>query len=499
MMVCFLLHMRAGIPALLQGQHHGVEKRPPASAFPEARPRATIAGDFSKSIMSASDVPAKWQWFNEARFGLFIHWGPASAHGRGEQVLMRELLDQRDYAAKACAWNPRDFDARQWARIAKRAGMRYAVFVTRHHDGYSMWDTRVSDYSSAAQAPKRDFVREYADAFRAEGLRIGLYYSWNDMRVPAQFAGPEGSPEEWETYINYVHTQLRELMGNYGQIDELWLDGVWPHSARTWRSAEAVRMIRGLQPEIIINNRLGFAPGFDTTKPAAGVDADAGINEGGDGDFGTPEHHITPAPGRLWESCQTSTWRLWGYCPGERWRPADLLLDFLCETSAKGGNLLLNVGPKPDGAFPDEFIQRAEEIGDWLKIHGEAVYGTQPCDAGESVLFGWQTRKNDTVYLIVRFWHGTEIHFQGLATPVRRATLLTTGDPVAVKQNDHGIVMTGLPVHPPTSLFPVIKLELDGEPRTHATFSPHVQTGDPKRLISWARARNIIPSAGPMI
>jgi len=279
--------------------------------------------------MTQRQNPAKWQWFDEARFGLFIHWGSTSQWGRGEQVMIRELLDQEQFAARACSWNPQRFDAAEWASLARKAGMRYAVFVARHHDGFTLWNSRYTDYSSAAQVAGRDFVAEFVSAFRAEGLRVGLYYSWSDWRIPAFFAGPEENPREWGEYLDYVHGQIRELVTNYGKIDLLWLDGVWPHSAAVWRSAELVESVRALQPEILINNRLGYASGFDTSRP--GMDLDALLNEGLAGDFGTPEHHITPDPQRLWESCQTSTWRLWGNCPGERWRPTDLWLDYLCE------------------------------------------------------------------------------------------------------------------------------------------------------------------------
>ena len=141
------------------------------------------------------DLPEKWRWFQEARYGMFIHWGPYAAIGRGEQVLFRDHMDPVQYEKAACLWNPREFDAKRLARIARESGMKYACLTTRHHDGYCLWDSDLTDYTSMKQAPGRDFVREYADAFRAEGLRVGLYYSWLDWRVPAYFDGPEKNPE----------------------------------------------------------------------------------------------------------------------------------------------------------------------------------------------------------------------------------------------------------------------------------------------------------------
>ncbi|RRJ96930.1 alpha-L-fucosidase [Opitutaceae bacterium TAV4] len=417
-------------------------------------------------------------WFREATYGLFIHWGPASRHGRGEQILMRDLRDQREYARQACAWNPSAFDAGEWARIAMRGGFRYAVLVTRHHDGFCIWDTDTTDYSSASQAAGRDFVREYVEAFRAAGLRVGLYYSWNDFRIPAMFAGPKDDPAGWARFCNYTHAQVRELMTRYGKIDLLWFDGVWPGSAADWRSAELVEEVRRLQPGILINNRLGFV----------GVEED---QYGAGGDFGTPEHHSTALPGRLWESCQVSTWRLWGYCPGERWRAADVLLDSLTEASTQGGNLLLNVGPDAEGRIPAEFVERSNAIGDWLRIHGEAVYGTETVAVGECTLFGRQTRRGNTLYLIIRFWPGSTLRFQGLATSVRRATLLTTGREISCRRDDggRGIILEGLPETSPHPMFPVIRLELDGEPRTLPTFLSGMWGGNPARLLAWARER----------
>ncbi|MBM4081598.1 MAG: alpha-L-fucosidase, partial [Planctomycetes bacterium] len=269
-------------------------------------------------------IPEKWRWFAEARFGMFIHFGPYAAYGRGEQVLFREHLDQREYVEAATRWNPRRFDAKAWARVAKDAGMRYCVLTSRHHDGYCLWDSKQTDYTSASLAPQRDIVGEYVKAVRAAGLRVGLYYSLADWRIPAYWAGPTHDPDGWAKFRGYVHKQLEELLTNYGRIDVLWFDGAWPQTANDWGGEEIIAMARRLQPNILINNRLG---------PVVGETGVAGSKRQL-GDFGTPEHHITAETGRMWESCQVSTWRLWGYTIGERWRPTDLLLDFLCEAAS---------------------------------------------------------------------------------------------------------------------------------------------------------------------
>lgn len=434
-----------------------------------------------------TQLPDHWQWFPQARFGMFIHWGPYSAYGRGEQVLFREHLDQQAYEDAACRWNPQEFDATAWAETAVRAGMKYAVLTTRHHDGYCLWDSKVTDYTSAAQAPKRDFVREYVEAFRAAGLRVGLYYSLADWRIPAYWEGPAHDPEGWAAFQQYVHAQVRELLSDYGQIDVIWFDGAWPHSARDWASSELVETMRSLQPGILINNRLGQLEADDDVE---GSVVEAVGHSRNLGDFGTPEHHITAESGRLWESCQVSTWRLWGYTIGERWRPADYLLDMLVEAASKGGNMLLNVGPEAGGRIPAEFAERSARIGAWLQTHGEAIYGSDAGEVCEFITYGRQIRKGNNLYLVIRFWDGRDsLTLRGLETRVLRAELLTTGQQLEFTQDADSLTLRGLPAEPPTDLFPVIKLECDGEPRPCAWAADRLWNGDPRRMTAWAAAR----------
>jgi alpha-L-fucosidase len=433
-------------------------------------------------------LPAHWRWFPEARFGLFLHWGPYSAWGRGEQVLFREHLDQRTYADRACTWDPHGFDATAWAELARAAGMKYAVLTARHHDGYCLWDSAVTDYTSAAQAPQRDFVREYVEAFRAAGLRVGVYYSLADWRIPAYWNGPEADPEGWAAFRDYVHAQVRELLTNYGKIDVIWFDGAWPHSAQEWRSFDLVAMMRELQPGILINNRLG-AVGAEDYVDGGGVIEAVG-HSGSLGDFGTPEHHISPDPSRLWESCQVSTWRLWGYTSGERWRPADYLLDMLVEAASKGGNLLLNVGPDGEGRMPPEFVERARAIGEWLRVHGEAIYGSEAGEVCEFITTGRQIRKGNHLYLVVRFWDGSgTLTLAGLETGVLRAVLLTTGAELPFEQSDDYLTLRELPAASPTPLFPVIRLECAGPPEPRPWAKDRLWQGDPRRMADWASSR----------
>jgi alpha-L-fucosidase len=435
-------------------------------------------------------IPEKWRWFNEARYGMFIHWGAYSQYARGEQVLFREHLDQSEYARAACAWNPRFYNPREWAEVARAGGFRYAVMTTRHHDGFCLWNTRTTNYSTAAQAANRDMIGEYTAAFREAGLRVGLYYSLADWRIPAYWEGPAHDSKGWAAFQQYVHTQVRELLTQYGKIDELWFDGAWPHSALDWKSFELVDMIRSLQPDILINNRLGLIPAEgDPSKPHA--DGGMGVGESRQlGDFGTPEHHITAESGRLWESCQVSTWRLWGFTAGERWRPADLLLDFLVESASKGGNLLLNVGPDSEGRLPPQFVERVSDIGKWLETHGEAIYGSEAGEVCEFITRGRQTKKGNNLYLVIRFWDGQPtLRLAGLQTPVHRAVLLTTGAELPFEQNGDDVVVSGLPQERPTALFPVIRLECSQPPQASPWARDRLWTGDPRRMTAWAAAR----------
>jgi alpha-L-fucosidase len=304
------------------------------------------------------------RWFEEARFGLFVHWGIYSqlAHENEAWILFFSKLDRAEYNRLADQFKGERFDADALTALAKRAGMNYMVLTTRHHDGFCLFDTQTTGFNTVATAAKRDFVREHVEACRRAGLRVGLYYSVMSWQHDAIYAGPSADPEGWERMVQETHAQLRELMTNYGPIDLLWYDGaVVPGIsdnglvARFWRSKELNAMIRSLQPGILINERSGLPE-----------------------DFTTPEQHFAPAaPGRRCEACMTIN-RSWGYNIHDRnFKSAGEIIDTLIHCSRYDSNLLMNIGPRGDGTVQQECVERLEAVGRWLAHNGEAIYDSQ--------------------------------------------------------------------------------------------------------------------------
>jgi len=382
------------------------------------------------------------RWFREARFGMFIHWGLYAILARAEWVMYLERIPKAEYAKLAEKFKPEKFDADEWVEIAKRAGMKYMVLTTRHHDGFSLFDSKYSDFTSTKTAAKRDFVAEYVEACRRAGMRIGFYYSLLDWRWDAYWKGPKKDPEGWAKFLEYVHGQVEELCTNYGKIDILWYDGAWPYSAEDWKAKELNAKVRKLQPHILINNRSGVP-----------------------GDFETPEQHIPwwRPPSRLWETCMTMN-DSWGYFEADRnWKTPRQIIQALVTCVSLGGNLLLNVGPRADGTFPPEALEILSEIGRWMRVHGESIYGAGPCPFTTTV--GRITAKGNRAYIHAFRWPGKEICVAGVGNTVTSAYILTTGEEVRVVQEQDRVFLKGLPRIAPDPYDTVIVLELDSEPR----------------------------------
>ena len=366
--------------------------------------------------------PEDMQWWREARFGLFIHWGPVSL--KGTEISWSRAGERRGtggtgkipvdvYDTLYMQFNPVKFNADEWVRIAKSAGMKYLVFTTKHHDGFSMFDSRLNDYKITNTPFRRDVVKELADACHRAGLRLGFYYS------PPDWHHPDYRTENHARYIAYLHGQLRELCTNYGRVDIIWFDGLGG-SARDWDAENLFRMIRSHQPHVLINNRAGLPGDFDTPEQTIGA-------------FNTE---------RSWESCITIC-RQWAWKPNDELKSLRECIHTLVRTAGGDGNLLLNVGPMPTGEIEPRQVARLKEIGAWLKKYGETVYGTRggPFYPGD---WGVSTTRGNTVYLHVLSWSGDIFRLPLIPEKILSAKVLTGGK-ATVNQTARGIEISVSP------------------------------------------------------
>jgi len=391
------------------------------------------------------------KWFHEARFGMFIHWGLYSLVGRGEWVMYVEKIPKEEYAKLAGQFNPKRFDADAWAGLAAEAGMKYMVMTTRHHDGFCLFDSQVSDFTSVKTAAKRDFVADFVNAARKAGMKVGFYYSLLDWRFPGYFE-PKKLKDSAEAMVRQAHAQVRELLTQYGKIDVLWYDGHWlpsnpkPNLAEFWRAKEINRWARKTQPDIIINNRCGLEEDLDT-----------------------PEQHVTASEvGRGWESCMTIGDSCgWGYIHhNPNMKTVTQLLQNLVTAASGDGNYLLNIGPKPDGTVRQEESRRLLAMGQWMKRHGEAIYGCGRCNLSGGMVGMW-TAKGNVGYLHILRWPGEEAVVSAVKTKAVSAELLTTGAKVGIRQEYNGrLILSGLPKNPPDAHISVIKVTFEGVPET---------------------------------
>ncbi len=379
------------------------------------------------------------EWFRDAKFGLFIHWGPVSLKGteigwsRGGERRGREgkgeiPADVYDNLYKQ--FNPVEFDAEEWVSIAKEAGMKYLVFTTKHHDGFSMFDTKLSDYKITNSPFNRDVTKELADACHEAGIRLGFYHS------PVDWYHPDYRTDTHEKYIEFLHGQVRELCTNYGKLDIMWFDGLGGTS-EDWNSPPMFKMIRTLQPGILINNRAGL--------PA---------------DFDTPEQRVGRFQNdRLWESCITIC-RQWAWKPNDQLKSLRECLDILVRSVGGDGNLLLNVGPMPNGEIEPRQVERLKEIGDWLEEYGESIYGTRGGPFKPNA-WGASTHKDDVIYLHIFEWdEGEKIRFPKIDQKIVSHEVLTGGN-ANVKQTDEGVIVS-MAAEDRADIDTIIALKLDG-------------------------------------
>ena len=374
---------------------------------------------------------------------MFLHWGVYSVIGRGEWVKYQEKMPDEEYWRFAPKFRAEHYNPNEWARLARDAGMRYMVLTTKHHDGFCLFRTRTTRLNSLEMGPRRDLIAPYTSACRKHGLKVGLYFSLSDWSKPAFFEGPEGNPAGWKELVAFTHEQVRELMTQYGRIDVLWFDNILeqsgprPLTAADWDADKLVKMIRRLQPKILINDRTSLA-----------------------GDFYTAEQHIRPPddPARLWEACITTN-KHWGYFPSDKiWKHPMDLVHTVTAVAYKGGNTLWNVGPRPDGRFPAPAVKLLKVLGDWMKANGESIYGAEICplDTGTAGVFA---RRGDTIYLMVHWWPGRTLTLPDFPQELASARILRTGQDVAFHRDGKRLILTGLPVRPPDPWCTVIALK----------------------------------------
>lgn len=378
---------------------------------------------------TTAERDARMAWFREARFGMFIHWGlyavPAGGYqgktNYGEWFLEETKMPVSQYEKYAGQFNPVKFNAREWARMAKDAGMKYLVITSKHHDGFALWDSKVSAWDIMATPFRRDILKELSDACAAEGIRYCFYHSIMDWHHPdwgtrrAWNDKATGTPD-MDRYVAYMKAQLKELLTGYGPLGILWFDGEWESPWTHERGLDLYQYVRGFQPAIIINNRVG--------KGRSGMQ---GMDKGqGVGDYGTPEQEVPATgfgPGVDWESCMTMN-NHWGYNQHDQnWKSTTALVRHLVDCASKGGNYLLNVGPTAEGLFPEASVVRLREIGEWLKVNGEAIYGTT-ASPFEKLTWGRATRKPGKLYLHVFDWPADGRLAVPLASEVSKAYLL---------------------------------------------------------------------------
>jgi alpha-L-fucosidase len=430
-----------GVPRAL-GQESG-------AAQPAAAPTET-------DTMQEQTRAQRMQWWHAARFGMFVHFGVYSTIGRHEWVMENEAIPIGEYTAHAPNFHPAPNCPRAWAKLAKTAGMKYMVMTTKHHEGFCNFDTKLTDYCAPKQGPGRDMVCEYVEAARAEGLRVGFYYSLMDWHHPdgARCATDEAARRR---FVDYTHGLIREILTNYGKVDVLWYDVAWPLDAIEWESERMNTMVFELQPEIIVNNRNKLP-----------------------GDFSTPEQKIVAETnGRAWESCMTLN-ESWGYQRADdNWKSSRTVIRNLIECVRDGGNYLLNIGPKPDGSIPEESVRILTEVGEWMDTNGSTIFESDLCQVRRSNYASF-TRKGNTLYMHVHFWPGEYVALSGLRTRVTSAHMVKSGAEVKFTQDDFQTKLIGLPEKAPDWPLTTIAIECESEPTQDTDY---VRINKPRALV----------------
>ncbi|MBN1809438.1 MAG: alpha-L-fucosidase [Planctomycetes bacterium] len=417
-------------------------------------------------------------WFTHDRFGMFIHWGIYASAARHEWVKNRERLTDEHYSRYFDHFDPDLYDPAAWAREARNAGMKYFVVTSKHHDGFCLWDSALTDYKAPNTPAARDLLKPMVEAFRSEGLKTGFYHSlidWHHPEFPVDGLHPRRDDADFRNankdrdinkYVEYLHGQTRELLSSLGRIDVMWFDFSYSGSdwgwskgkgKDDWQSEKLIELVRSLQPHIVLNDRLEIG-----------------------GDIRTPEQYqprewlTVDGKPVVWEACQTFSGS-WGYYRDEyTWKSVDMLVQMLIDTVSKGGNLLLNVGPNARGEFDPRAVERLRGMGEWMRLHSRSIYGctasgfTPPPDCR-------YTQNGRRLYLHLFAWPFKHVHLDGLAGKVEYAQLLNDASEIAMREIDphaqvQNTTMSGsagtltleIPVRKPPVAVPVIELFLKG-------------------------------------
>jgi len=381
------------------------------------------------------------EWFEQSRFGVFIHWGVYSVLGDGEWVMNNQNISLEEYALLPKFFNPIAFNANEWAKLFKQAGAKYITFTTRHHDGFAMWDSQTSEYNIVKKSPfKRDIVKELVTACRAEGIKVMFYYSlldWNrNDYLPAGktgrgIAGRDSTKGDWNHYVQFMKNQLTELLTSYGQIDGIWFDGHWDKPKEDWHFKEIYELIHKLQPHCLVGNNHHLAPFegedfqmFERDLP--------GENTTG---FGTSAHDVGKLPK---EVCGTIAGS-WGFELKDRTRKSfKEVLAYLVKAAGHGSNLLLNVGPMPNGEIQDYQQDRLKDLGQWLAIYGATIYGTQAGGIPPTDDYAL-TRKGNQVYLHILSAEKKELYIEKLPYRVKKVKTFIGNKEVKFSNKDHSL------------------------------------------------------------
>ena len=399
------------------------------------------------------------EWFQEARFGLFIHWGVYSVLGDGEWVMNNQQIPIATYEKVPAFFNPTEFNAAEWVKLVKDAGMKYITITSKHHDGFAMWDSKVSDYNIVKKTPYgKDILKMLAEECQKQGIKLFFYHSQLDWHHPDYFprgrTGGDytGRPQkgDWNKYLDYMDDQLSELLTNYGEIGGIWFDGMWDKLDAPWRLEQTYSLIHKLQPGTLVGSNHHVAPYSGEDFQMFEKDL-PGHNTTG---F-SPDQKIGDLPK---ETCETIN-NSWGFnLQDKRHKSKKELIQYLVKSAGYDANFLLNVGPMPNGKIQTEHQELLREMGKWLTVNGETIYGTKggPLSARN---WGVTTQKGNKVYLHILNWHDETLTIPKLSKKVNAARLFSDKSPLKFQENNFGISVM-VPKDKMNEIDTIVELEL---------------------------------------